>query len=231
MHDVTIRRVDHGYFVRPPEETGTGAPRVEPCLGYLIDHNDGMLLFDTGMGSDPAVDVHYRPRRRSLEDALKAAGVLLSQITLVANCHLHFDHCGGNPLLDGRPVFTQRIELDAARHTADYTLPELIDTPGARYEELDGEAEVLAGVTVLPTPGHTAGHQSLLVRHGDGTVVIVAGQSHDTATAYSADVLACRAHRDGHPPPLPVLTAWLHRLQELDPARVVFAHDHAVWVP
>ena len=230
MREATVRRVDFGYFVRPASETGDGLPRVEPCLGYLVDHADGMLLFDTGMGSNPDVDAHYRPRRQPLDDALVAAGARRDQIGLVANCHLHFDHCGGNPLLTGRPVFTQRIELDAARYTQEYTLPELIDTPGARYEELDGEAEVLPGVFLLPTAGHTAGHQSLVVRRRDGTV-IVAGQSHDTATAYSADVLAWRAHRDGHSRPLPVPPAWINRLQELNPARVVFAHDHSVWEP
>ncbi len=231
MRDVNVRRVDFGYFVRPAEETGMGMPRVEPCLGYLVDHPDGLLLLDTGMGSDPDVDAHYRPRRQPLEDALSEAGARLDEVSMVANCHLHFDHCGGNRRFDGRPVFTQRIELDAARHTQDYTLPELIDTPGARYEELDGEAEVLSGVWLLPTPGHTAGHQSLLVRRGDGTVIIAAGQSHDTATAYGADVLARRAHRDGHTRPLPVPPSWLDRLQALDPARVVFAHDHSIWEP
>jgi len=228
MGDVTVRRVDFGYFVRPPEETGTGMPRVEPCLGYLVGHPDGMLLFDTGMGSHPEVDAHYRPRRRSLAGALEQAGARLDEITLAANCHLHFDHCGGNPLLGGRPVFTQAIELNNARRTGDYTLPELIDTAGTRYEELTGEAEILSGVLLIPTPGHTSGHQSLAVRLPDGSV-IVAGQSHDTATAYSADVLAWRAHRDHHPQPLPVPPAWLDRLQQLDPARVMFAHDHAVW--
>jgi hypothetical protein len=58
-----------------------------------------------------------------------------------------------------------------------------------------------------------------------------AGQSHDTATAYSADVLAWRAHRDGHSRSLPVPPVWVARLQELNPARVVFAHDHCVWEP
>ena len=230
MGDISVRRVDFGYFVRPPEETGTGAHRVEPCLGYLVDHPDGVLLFDTGMGSDPEVDAHYRPRRRSLPEALSSVGTKSDEITLVANCHLHFDHCGGNPSLSGRPVFAQAEELADARHTVDYTLPALIDTPGTEYEELSGEAEVLPGVYLLPTPGHTAGHQSLVVRRSDGNV-IVAGQSHDTATAYSADVLAWRAHRDGHQEPLPVPSAWLDRLQQLDPVCVYFAHDHAVWVP
>ena len=230
MTGVVVRRVNFGYFVRPAEETGTGQPRVEACLGYLVEHPDGLLLFDTGMGSHPDVDAHYRPRRRGLSDALRAAGASPDRITLVANCHLHFDHCGGNPSLTGRPVFTQARELAEAQQAENYTLPELIDAPGIRYEELAGEAEILPGVLLRPTPGHTAGHQSLVVRRPAG-VVIVAGQSHDTATAFSADALAWRAGRDGHSRPLPVPPAWMDRLQRLDPARVLFAHDHAVWEP
>jgi len=229
--EIAVRRVDFGYFVRPAEETGTGAARVEPCLGYVVEHPDGLLLVDTGMGSSPEIDTHYRPRRRHLATALAAAGVRTRDVQWVVNCHLHFDHCGGNPQLPGRTVFTQRVELAATRGE-DYTLAELVDVPGLSYEELDGEAEVLPGVLVIPTPGHTAGHQSVVVLGRDGTVV-VAGQSHDSATAYSADALAWRAAADGHPPPLPLPRppAWLDRLAQLDPARVVFAHDHAVWEP
>ena len=217
-----MRRIDFGFFVRPDAETGTGAPRAEPCLGYLIEHPDGLLLVDTGMGADDWVDGHYQPRRIPLPEAL---GVPLDDIRYVVNCHLHFDHCGGNPQLAGRPVFTQRAELAAARTMADYTLPELIDAPGITYTELDGEAEILPGVLIVPTPGHTAGHQSVVVRRRDGTV-IVAGQSHDNATAYSADVLAHRAGvKEIQTPP------WIERLALLDPARVVFAHDNAVWTP
>jgi len=62
MGDLGVRRLDFGWFVRPGEETGTGSPRVEACLGYLVSHPEGVLLFDTGMGSDPEVDAHYRPR-------------------------------------------------------------------------------------------------------------------------------------------------------------------------
>ena len=61
LGDPSVRRVDFGYFVRPAKETGTGASRVEPCLGYLVCHPNGLVLFDTGMGSHPEVDAHYRP--------------------------------------------------------------------------------------------------------------------------------------------------------------------------
>lgn len=230
MADISLRRVDFGYFVRPAEETGTGRSRVEPCLGYLVVHPDGLLLFDTGMGSHPDVDAHYRPHRRPLGRALAAAGADSGDVGLVANCHLHFDHCGGNPELTGRPVLTQTRELAEARATEEYTLPELLDAPGTVYEELTGQTEVLPGVLLVPTPGHTAGHQSLVVRRDDG-VVVVAGQAHDTATEFSADVLAVRAHRAGHRgPPRPSGT-WLDSLLQLDPSRVYFAHDHAVWMP
>jgi N-acyl homoserine lactone hydrolase len=228
--DINVRRVDFGYFVRPGSETGTGSPRVEPCLGYLIEHPDGPLLVDTGMGADPEVDAHYRPRRIPLPEALAAAGAKPDDIRHVVNCHLHFDHSGGNPSLPGRPIYTQRLELDLARTVEDHTLPWLIDHPGASYVELDGETEILPGVVIVPTPGHTTGHQSVVVRRSDGTV-IVAGQSHDHATAFSADALALRASADGAKAPLPMTPAWMERLLSFDPARVLFAHDNATWIP
>ena len=136
------------------------------------------------MGSHPDVDAHYRPHRVPLDAALRAAGAALADIRWVVNCHLHFDHCGGNPALAGTPVFVQKTELTTARTVIDHTLPELIEFPGARYEELDGETGILPGVLIVPTPGHTAGHQSVVVTTGDGTV-IVAGQSHDHASAFT----------------------------------------------
>jgi len=154
----------------------------------------------------------------------------MDEIKIVANCHLHFDHCGGNPLFAGLPIVTQATELSLARTEPFYTLRNLVEFEGARYEELDGEVELFPDVWVIPTPGHTDGHQSLVVRCADGTVVL-AGQAHDTATDYTADHLAGRARADGAPPPLPAPSAWLARLQEFDPARVLFAHDMAVWEP
>lgn len=230
MEKNTVHRLDLGYFVRPASETGGPQPRVEPVLAYVVRREEGLILFDTGVGAaDPETEAHYRPRRRSLEGALAAVGVPLAEISLVVNCHLHFDHCGGNPLLAGRPIVVQSMELAAARG-GDYTIDVLIDFPGAAYEEISGEAEVWPGVWIVPTPGHTDGHQSMVVREADGTVVL-AGQAHDFASSFASDHLARQAARDGLAQPLPAYRPWLDRLADFDPRRVLFAHDCSVWEP
>ncbi|MER8046309.1 MBL fold metallo-hydrolase [Streptomyces sp. NPDC094032] len=199
---ISVEMLDLGYFVRPAEEWGGDHDRQEPVLAYLVRHRGGSLIFDTGLGEgSPETDAHYRPVRRVLE---------VGDVDLVVNCHLHFDHIGGNRAL-GRPVLVQKKELAVAR-AGGYTIDSLVD--GVRYVEVDGEYEVGEGVRVVPTPGHTDGHQSLVVDHGD-RVTVLAGQAYDFAGEFG------RPYRP-----------WLERLGELGggrPARVLFAHDREVW--
>jgi N-acyl homoserine lactone hydrolase len=224
MKQDRIRRVRYGHFVRPSSETGTGAPRVEPLLGYAVLHDDGVILFDTGMAeADPETEAHYKPHRRDLAEALRDARLDLEDVKVIANSHLHFDHCGGNQLFPHRPIVVQRIELAKAREP-DYTIPSAIDYEGATYEELDGEAEIMAGVWLIPTPGHTEGHQSLVVVCSDGTVVC-AGQTHLFSFEFGSELLADEAYRMSTTVDLPKRPMWLDRLKEFDPRRVVFAHD------
>ena len=138
----SVRRLDLGSFVRPAAEVaafrcagndGAGCddravqPRVEPVLGYVVRRDEGTILFDTGIGAvDAETEAHYRPRRRDLVGALATVGMDLRDITLVVNCHLHFDHCGGNALLAGRPILVQSAELASARGE-NYTVPELVN--------------------------------------------------------------------------------------------------------
>jgi N-acyl homoserine lactone hydrolase len=211
-----IRRVDFGYFVRPAPEAGTGASRVESLLGYLIDHSHGKVLFDTRLGvADAETDAHYRPRRRPLDEALREAGSASDKVQIIVNCHLHFDHCGGNPAFPGRPITVQSTELESA-HQPGYTVPETVDYANVKYQTIAGELELLPGLWVLPTPGHTSGHQSVVVRCEDGSVIL-AGQAHDTATEFGADLRAAVMGRERSDAAVPLYRAWMDRVLELDP--------------
>ncbi len=233
-----VRRLDLGFFVRPAAETGTGQPRVEAVSSYLVVHPEITVIFDTGIGSaDPETEAHYQPHRRPLDLACREVGSSIEMIDVVVNSHLHFDHCGANPSLAGRRIVAQSAELDAA-HGEQYTFRELIDFNGAIYDRIDGEAEIANGLVVLPTPGHSPGHQSLVIRTRDGTL-LVAGQAMDfsaiglgsggsCASAYASAHLARRAsHELGRP--LAVWPDWLDRIEQFDESlsRVVDDKSHS----
>jgi N-acyl homoserine lactone hydrolase len=139
-----------------------------PGLVHTIDHPDGLVLVDTGMiDSTPELDAEWSPTPHPLPTEL------VERVAVVVNTHLHFDHCGGNRLFADRlPIHVQRIELEDARTEDDYTIREWVDFPGARYVEHDGEAEILSGVRLVPAPGHTRGHQIVVVETDEGPVVL-----------------------------------------------------------
>jgi glyoxylase-like metal-dependent hydrolase (beta-lactamase superfamily II) len=224
-----IRRLLLGHFTVPDDVDDHRAGQKIVVAAYLIRHPRGLFLFDTGIGEGlPVVEETYRPVRRSLPAALAATGVSTQDVRLLANCHLHIDHAGGNHGFPDRPIFAQRVELDSA-HEPHYTLASAVaDFDGARFELIDGEAEPLPGVRIVPTPGHVAGHQSLVVETTSGRVVI-AGQALNEASAYANAQYAWSLRASGTAEPVPEIPDWIGRLQEFDPWRVVFAHDLAVW--
>ena len=105
-------------------------------------------------------------------------------------------------------------------------VPEWIDAPGLSYEVLDGETEVAPGIRIVPTPGHTAGHQSLVVEAADGTVVL-AGQALQSRFEWEG---ATEPSASGAgTAPFPEYPSSVERLKAFDPVRVHFAHDPEVW--
>jgi glyoxylase-like metal-dependent hydrolase (beta-lactamase superfamily II) len=222
-----IRRILLGHFTIPDDGDLRAGEKVVVC-GYLLRHPDGIVLFDTGIAEGHAeTEKLYRPVRRDLDGALASAGVTADDVRAVVNCHFHLDHCGGNPRFAGRPIFAQRTEFDAAHAEEDYPIVELYDFPDARYELHDGEADVFAGLRVVPTPGHTAGHQSLVVDTDAGRVVL-AGQAVNGATDYGRAWFASELRRHGSNEDVTV-PEWVQRLEEFDPVEVLFAHDTATW--
>jgi N-acyl homoserine lactone hydrolase len=80
-----IAKVLLGTFVRPAEETGTGRPRVEAVYGYLLRHDHGLVLLDTGLGEgDAETEAWDRPQRIPLQQALHGRGASLDQVEVVA---------------------------------------------------------------------------------------------------------------------------------------------------
>jgi len=194
---------------------------------FLITHPQGVLLFDTGLGAEyEAYDRLLTPMRRPLEDALTGSNLRLTDVQAVMNCHLHYDHSGGNPLFPGTPIFVQAREYEAAGDLA-YIIPERIDFPGAELRLIDGEVELLPGLRVIPTPGHTPGHQSLVIEETGGPTIL-AGQA-----AYTVDEFLDPERE----PARGLKTAYdqddflksLTRLRALGPKRIYFSHDERVW--
>jgi Zn-dependent hydrolases, including glyoxylases len=135
-----------------------------PCCIHVVEHPDGRVLVDTGMiDSTPELDSEWGIRY----DEAK----IPRDVICVVNTHLHFDHCGGNRLFPGTPLHVQAVERANAREP-DYTIPEWVEFSGATYVEHAGEAQIAPGVRVVPTPGHTSGHQSVLVDTDDGLVIV-----------------------------------------------------------
>ena len=151
------------------------------CL--LIETPSGRALVETGIGE--RVDDKTRTQRSYegpwIVAALETAGFLPESINVVAMSHLHFDHAGGLLRADGEKAFphativAQKAEWEVAlgenpRLMASYVQPELMLVESwGKQGWSDGEKEVLPGVTVVPTGGHSTGHQAVIVRgSGDG---------------------------------------------------------------
>lgn len=183
-----------------------------------------MIVFDTGLGPPhEVIDELYKPARRDLEGLLADAGAGIDDVEFVVNCHLHFDHCGGNQLFSQARIVAQRAELEASRAPM-YTVREWVDFPGADIVQIDGRHELCEGVRIVPTPGHTAGHQSLVLDTPDGPMVL-AGQAAESAAGFEEEV-------GGWAPGLEAEgVRSIKALKALRPARVLFAHDDSEWLP
>jgi glyoxylase-like metal-dependent hydrolase (beta-lactamase superfamily II) len=161
------------------------------CL--LVEHESGLILIDTGAGNKENEKFHdiYGVQNAGendatqLEDGLRDLRVQPSDVSLVINTHLHFDHAGGDTTrtADGRVIPTfpkaryvvQQGEYDYATHTNERTAASYFPhnfTPvmdAGRFELVSGEKEIVKGIRVIPTPGHVPYHQGIRLE-SDGEV-------------------------------------------------------------
>ena len=176
-------------------------PLALRCL--LVEHDDGLVLIDTALGNkeEPKfLDIYGVENAglegaTQLEDALASAGFLPRDIRWVINTHLHFDHAGGNTTMDPelendprrhvRPTFpeatyvVQRGELDFARHTNERTRASYLAhnfepiAAADRWRLIEGDTEVLPGISVRLTPGHVPYHQVVILSDRGETAVFL----------------------------------------------------------
>lgn len=198
-----------------------------PVHGFVIKHpRAGAILVDTGVGWPTELLKDWRIVNRHAADALAEHDLSPADVKIVINSHLHFDHCGQNAVFKRAPFYVQRSELERARRD-EKTTREWFDFAGARYELLDGDGEIAEGVRVVATPGHTVGHQSVLVDAVDGSAVMIGD------AAYTSDIYRAAGDADlekwpGQHSDREAWTKSLERLHGIHPHTVHFCHDARV---
>jgi N-acyl homoserine lactone hydrolase len=163
-----------------------------PVPSYLIEHEQGLVLVDTGLHPGVRVDPRARvgwvadlmqlelPDEEDIGSRLRAIGVDPGSLRYLVNTHLHFDHAGGNELIPTEvELVVQRREWQAGHddheiesnvyNRSDYDQPRPI-LPVEGQHDLFGDGRVV----LLPTPGHTPGHQSLRLNLDGADMVICA---------------------------------------------------------
>jgi N-acyl homoserine lactone hydrolase len=177
---------------------GIGQTIEAPILAYLIETPNGRILYDVGCDYRKIHDPLLRARHydagvsafgapdmldeQRIPRHLARLGLTAADVDLIFIGHLHFDHAGGLCELRacgcGAEVHVQRDELEAAESGEDGAVfaDEAACGP---FHVSEGEYDLAPGVRAIATPGHTAGHMSLLIEMPKGAPVILAGDAAD----------------------------------------------------
>jgi glyoxylase-like metal-dependent hydrolase (beta-lactamase superfamily II) len=169
----------------------------------LIETPDALVLVDNGLGNkedEKFKDIYGIDNdgsRTRLDDALKTAGFSPDDVDIMIDTHLHFDHAGGNTVRDAegqiRLTFpraqyvVQRGEFEWAHRRNERTQASYfarnfdpVEQAG-KFRFLDGESEIIPGISVRLTPGHTPYHQSVIIRSQNETACFLADVCPTTA--------------------------------------------------
>ena len=160
------------------------------CL--LIQSGETNLLIDTGCGfkyTEKEIRIYRIEHETDILRELQRFEVRPEEVDFVINTHYHFDHCGGNTRLEGDQVvptfpnatyIVRRQEYEDANHPNERTMATYFPHNWKPLEErgllriIDDDEEIMPGVILVHTPGHTAGHQSVKVKSEGKTLFYIA---------------------------------------------------------
>ena len=225
--------IDHAQLMW---NIGGGTPVRIPSYGVLIEHSDGLFLFDTGfdLAHTERVLPFELPEQtvdQTIPAQLGRCGFKPEDVGTLVNTHLHFDHVGGNKHLTSSRVVLHEKELAHARDAEPFEFFGYSDTSwdyeGARFEPVSGDLELAKGIWLFETPGHTVGHYSVLVKpDGGGQPLLFAMDVVYTQAAYERGV-----QPGFHIDPVAGVRS-IRRLKDLaaeHDAQIVFSHDMDAW--
>ena len=217
VHRLHMARVNLPGQFNPPTYQDTETD----VYGYLIIASPQIILIDTGVGEgNDIIESRFNPHRTHLDSELARYGLGLADVTSVINSHLHFDHCGNNNLFPKADILIQKHELEIARTTT-HTVRDWFDYEGAQIVSVTGDMELQSGIQILSSPGHTPGHQSVLVETADGNV-LVAAQAAFTAEEYQRGGNSADQAHDGFKEQY---LRTISRLKSIEAEVVYFSHD------
>ncbi len=220
-----------------PLETSTvpvGDQVLDMVLGcYLIETGDGkQILIDSGLPSDVPLPPGTPPPTpgQTVIDRLRELGRGPEDIYLLICSHFDVDHVGYHDAFTRAELIVQREHYDVARagNPRYASSRPHWDHPALRYRLIEGDTEILPGLSLIETSGHAPGHQSVLVRLPETGSVLLAIDAVMLGRLFTPDRPTSPA--DDNPEQLRASTRKLLDLAEReDVALVVFGHDGRQW--
>ena len=140
---------------------------------WLVEGASKNVLIDTGCSADYLTGLGYPSTQISTQEAaLQKVGLSVDDIDLVILTQLHCDHAKDAGKFKNATFVVQKSELDFAANPHPIQAGWFADVPKDRLQIVDGDREILDGIRVIHTPGHTPGGQSVLIETEQGAVVL-----------------------------------------------------------